>query len=321
MDCNLFRVIKDGKTGFINDKGEVKIDFMFDGGSSFYEGLARIFVDDKVGFIDKGGQIKIRPLFDMAADFKEGKAAVEINGRWGYINVDGEIIIELKYYRCDDFNNGLALVMEEITSGQCFIDDSGRIVLSNRDFLVSTYSEGLTNCSTKEGWGFIDINDNFIIPPDYLYTREFSEGKAAVSPKKNENGKPNKKGLYGFINRENQMIIPPIFDGADIKFSEGLCAVWDDGYGYINERGDVVIPCDFDLGMHFSEGVGVFKPKGKNKGYGFLDKSGNIVIEPIFTVAESFSNGLAEVIIGKEYEDFKYGYINKSGEYVWTPTR
>jgi hypothetical protein len=99
-----------------------------------------------------------------------------------------------------------------------------------------------------------------------------------------------------------------------------MCAVWDNGYGYINDNGQLVIPCDFYLGQHFSEALAVVKPNGKDKSYGYIDKTGAMTINPIFTVAESFKNGLASVTIGKKHEDFKYGYIDKRGSYVWEPS-
>ena len=99
-----------------------------------------------------------------------------------------------------------------------------------------------------------------------------------------------------------------------------MCAVWDNGVGYINDEGRLVIPCNFDLAHQFSEGFALVKPKGKNQGYGYIDKTGAMIINPIFNHAEDFKNGLAEVRIGKELDEFKYGYINKNGDYVWEPT-
>jgi hypothetical protein len=320
MNNNLFQVTKDGKSGFIDDRGQVVIDLEFDGVSSFSEGLARIFVGEKVGFIDTAGNIKIQPKFDIASDFSEGLASAKVGDKYGFIDIKGNFVIEPKFYSCSNFENEFALVMQEVTSRGCFIDKSGLVKLNNRNFLVSKYREGLINCSDNGDWGFININGDFIIPPIYKYTREFSEGKAAVTPKK-INGKANRKDLYAFINKINEIIIPPLFTGADIKFSEGRCAVWDNGYGYVNETGELVIPCDFYFGQHFSDGLAVIQQKGRNKNYGFIDKSGAIKIEPVFTLAESFQNGLASVTMGKEYENYRYGYISKNGEFVWEPTR
>lgn len=320
MNDNLFQVTKDGKSGFINDKGQIVIDLTFDSVSGFSEGFARIFVGDKVGFINKQGNIQIQPQFDTVSGFSEGMAYATLGDKYGYIDTSGSFVIDPSFYRCWDFENGYALVMQEVVSGGCFIDKFGAIKLNGRDFLVSKYSEGLINCSEHADWGFCDINGDFVIAPTYEYTREFSEGKAAVSLKK-INGKENKKKLYAFINKANDIVIPPLFTGADIRFSDGMCAVYNNGYGYINDAGEHVIPCDFYFAEHFSEGHAVIKPNGKDKGYGYIDKTGAMTIHPTFTSAESFQNGLASVTIGKKYDEFKSGYIDKSGNYIWEPTR
>jgi hypothetical protein len=265
--------------------------------------------------------VVIPPIYDNALRFREGFAVVTQGDLEGYIDKTGNIAIELQYYQANEFNDGLALIMKTNMSRGTFIDKTGSTILTGKIFLVSRYREGLINCADNENWGFIDRKGEFIIPSIYKYASPFYEGKAAVVPKKDINGKANSKSRYGFINMDGEMIIPPLFDGADIKFSEGYCAIWNKGYGYIDTKGEIVIPCDFDYVDHFSEGLAVFQSKGRNKNYGFIDKTGKTVVKPIFTVAEKFEHGLASVIVGKEYEEYRYGYINKEGDYVWEPSR
>jgi len=51
-----------------------------------------------------------------------------------------------------------------------------------------------------------------------------------------------------------------------------------------------------------------------------IDKTGKLVIQPQFDGAAPFSDGLAKVGMGK-YPDTKIGYIDKTGKYVWEPTK
>jgi hypothetical protein len=215
------------------------------------------------------------------------------------------------------------LVNDTVTSKVFFIDKKGNIKLQNRNFLLSKYSEGLINCSDNKGnWGFIDIEGNSIIDYKYKLTSPFFEGKAAVAPKKDIGGKLNRNEKYSFINQNGDLVISKLFEGADIKFSDGLFAIFEnDSYGYINDQGIVVIPCNLHFAGHFSEGFASFKSKGRNRNYGFINKNGEVIIEEKFKSVESFKNGLAKVIIGQQYENFLYGYINKVGNFVWEPTR
>lgn len=318
----LFPARKDGKSGYINSTGQIVIDFSFDVCSDFSEGLASVLVNGKSGYIDINGNFVIQPQFDLAMPFSEDLAYVRLNDKLGYIDKSGELVVKPQYYSCDSFFEGFALVRDNAASKGYFIAPNGSIKLQGRNFLVSKLKEGLINCSDNKGnWGFIDIDDNTVIDFSYKYTRPFYEGKGAVAPQKDKDGKSNRKDKYGFINYQNEFLIEPNFQGADIRFSEGLCVVWDKGFGCIDQKGELIIPYEFYFIKHFKEELAVFKPKGRNKKYGFIDKTGIVKIEPKFTHLDDFNNGLSKVIIGTEYENFKYGYINQNGEEIWEPRR
>ena len=53
---------------------------------SWSQELFPVRVDGKFGYIDKGGSMKISPQFQNAFDFHEGLAKVKINKNIGYIN-------------------------------------------------------------------------------------------------------------------------------------------------------------------------------------------------------------------------------------------
>lgn len=105
-----------------------------------------------------------------------------------------------------------------------------------------------------------------------------------------------------------------------MKFSEGLCVVQNDGFGYIDLTGELVIPYQFYLGDHFSEGLACvqFTEDGK---YGFINKEGSVIVPPTFDSAEAYENGLAAVYLGKKFGKTLSGYINKNGDYVWEPSK
>lgn len=48
--------------------------------------------------------------------------------------------------------------------------------------------------------------------------------------------------------------------------------------------------------------------------YGYIDKTGNYIVNPQFSYAKDFSDGLAVV-----KSNDKYGYIGKDGKYVINP--
>ena len=107
------------------------------------------------------------------------------------------------------------------------------------------------------------------------------------------------------------------------SFSEGLARVmnYEEGKcGYVNTKGEEVIPFSFYTAAPFSEGlaaVGVDLPKEEGRQsaetrYGYIDKTGNRVIEPKYRRAFAFQDGLAKV----EDMDRNIGYIDKTGKEV-----
>ncbi len=157
MKNALFPVSKNGKGGFINAKGDVIIDMIFESVSDFSEGLAQFWEGDKTGFIDSKGKVKIPAKFETVREFSEGLAAFSKGDKWGYIDTSGEVVIKPRFEECRSFVNGLAWVQKTMLSDYSFIDKSGETVLKGKDFMVSKLQDGLINCGTARGWGYIDV--------------------------------------------------------------------------------------------------------------------------------------------------------------------
>ena len=105
-----------------------------------------------------------------------------------------------------------------------------------------------------------------------------------------------------------EMEISP-FDLPPTKWSSTNISRW----GYINGKGEIVIPPRFgDAGEFSANGLARVKVGEK---YGFINKKGEEVIPPRFDETYGFSaNGLAPVKVGR-----KWGFINEKGEEVIPP--
>jgi WG containing repeat len=99
-----------------------------------------------------------------------------------------------------------------------------------------------------------------------------------------------KDGMWGYIARTGEMIIPPHYDNAD-EFYEGLAAVEvGTKYGFIDESGKIVIPPQFDdRAFWFNDGLANVRLRDK---WGFIDKTGKMVIPPLYDEGGKFSEGL-----------------------------
>jgi hypothetical protein len=82
--------------------------------------------------------------------------------------------------------------------------------------------------------------------------------------------------------------------------------------GYIDARGTVVIPAQFEEGGWFHEQLAAVAVNMNEKlMYGYINQAGQFAIHPEFDSAHPFSDGLAGVRLGKEW-----GYIDRKGVVV-----
>ena len=100
-------------------------------------------------------------------------------------------------------------------------------------------------------------------------------------------------GLFGAINCIAQtIVIAPKFENSR-GFSEGLAVVKQNGkWGYINVKGEVIIPAIYIDARDFHEGKAAVKTE---KGWGYINADNKLVIPDKFFDARDFSEGLAAV--------------------------
>jgi len=235
--------------GFIDDTGKLVIGFdrlpeETIAVGEFHEGLAVIYVKKKdsdersgyrnqvAGYIDRTGAVVIATRFDSARAFSEGLAYVELDamGFKGFIDVRGETVIKLEDPVAKDFHEGLAAVGTSeggVGRNWGYINQSGTVVVKRQYSFADDFSEGLAGVAIDGKYGFIDKAGRMVIPARFGLRRElrhpgsiissgrFSEGLACVST----GYRPNE--LYGFINNKGDFVIPPHFHAAQ-DFAEGL---------------------------------------------------------------------------------------------------
>jgi hypothetical protein len=118
------------------------------------------------------------------------------------------------------------------------------------------------------------------------------------------------KGRYGFINQKGEIVIKPIFREA-AEFMEGLCPARITGlYGFIDFTGEFMIKPQFDFARSFSDGLALV---WIDEIPYFIDKNGNKKFECTgYSDIYDFKNNLCFVITKSE----KFGILNKKGELI-----
>lgn len=124
-------------------------------------------------------------------------------------------------------------------------------------------------------------------------------------------------GRWGYVDRRGQMVIPPRFESAS-DFFEGRAAVQMNGeWGYITPSGQWVVEPRYASAAPFSEGRGrVSVGEGLSLRYGFVDVAGREVVPPVLYFALDYSEGLALAQVSRERSEFQV-LFRVSSEFVF----
>lgn len=285
--------------------------------------------DNKVGFIDKTGKLVIGfdrlPAEAWVGNFSEGFAPICFYDKppsiytmhCGYFDETGKIVIPPRFVLSSQFSEGLAWVRTETLVG--FINQLGNVAFELPDSFSMGFREGLAAVRTQTGWGFIDKTGRFISTKRYEQAESFSDGLAAVAEGR------WKEARYGFINKSGEVAIPLRFEPrlgqmetmSLSRFTEGLAPVmFGNLYGYIDHKGNTVIPAIFRDAGQFSEGLASVTKADGQKGY--IDKAGEFVIRLASGRGGQFNDGLATLAV-EVNGPTKMGYIDRTGKTVIEP--
>jgi hypothetical protein len=327
----LFLVKKEGRWGYIDREGKIAITPQFDEAQDFSEGLAAVGLGygerSKWGYINTAGKMVIEPAFEDAYQFSDGLALVCLNGMYGFIDATGQIAIKPQFAYSRPFSDGFALItMPAMRLGpitfkeekRFFIDKKGDKLVAPDFGAAAGFSEGLASVSINGKRGYINTTGEFVISaePGGL-PGDFSEGLALLLVQN------NKRVHWGYIDKTGQIVIKPQYPKAR-PFREGVAAVKVNGkFSYIDKSGKEIIKTAFETVGDFSDGMAKVRDSAGN--YGYIDKRGRIAIAPQFyNLAGDFRSGLAKVTVvvrsSPSNYDPKYGYIDKTGKFIWGPT-
>ncbi|MGE4282887.1 MAG: WG repeat-containing protein [Clostridia bacterium] len=233
--------------------------------------------------------------------------------QWGYINVAGNFVIQPKFDRTEDFQkNGLAIVT--VGEYQGVIDKDGQYVVEPKYGFINQYSEGLAVVWNEEGYKVLNENGQVVFEsPSHI--QNFKNGRAVISKQVSD-----EKYLYGYIDKNGEKVIELQYEHADSFVEDKALVKLDEGpFALIDSNGKVINQYDnFYHVNNLSEGLMTFEEKEDSK-TGYINEKGEVVIPARFSWGDEFNNGLAVVNLSENYFDKTSGVINKEGEYILEP--
>jgi len=122
-------------TRFIRHDGSVAflVDQSYTLTSEFHDGLAVIRKNDKYGYLNTKGKIAVQAIYDDADSMREGLAAVKVGDLWGFIDNSGKRCIKPTFIGKHDapaFSEGYAFVTTS-SGWRGFINKNGKQVLAD----------------------------------------------------------------------------------------------------------------------------------------------------------------------------------------------
>jgi hypothetical protein len=138
------------------------------------EGMRGIKRDGKFGFIDSRGRLRIANRYDGIGNFQEGLAAIKLIGKWGFVNMQDQIVINPNFESVTGFNNGISIVRKSGKTG--IIDKSGKIILS-LEYDSIQYQPNKKMRLYKRGLvGLADQQGSILIEPRFDHLQELENG-------------------------------------------------------------------------------------------------------------------------------------------------
>lgn len=293
---------KGGKWGFWNKKGKEVIPLKYEDAKSFEEGLAAVKLNGKYGFINKKDKVVIDFRFDNVKSFSEGLAAVKVGKKWGFIDKKGRWQIKPTHDRVASFQHQLAKVFYKDSkyyyTGEYgkygLINTQGKLVLDTIYEQIHPFKENFARIERNSKTGFINTQGKIVIPIQYNSADDFSEGLAAVAkyiitnptPKTRytsqqiDSIKNTLKKRFQSTSKDSTELDKLFKDERFIEFLQNKRMTLPKKlkYGYINQKGEVVIAYQFKYAQPFKNGLATIQFREIPGSYSvFTDNQGNRV--------------------------------------------
>lgn len=228
-----------GKWGLYYSRGkEFVIEPQYEDASIIREGLWAVKKEGQWGFVDLFNNIQVPFEFEQVSDFSHGYTHAVL---FSFMEDDGEVLInhqgKIVHFKNpqlydDKYWHGLEVKKSYVNHEEYsyLVNDYGDIVIPKDKYrYLGRFSEGLLAASIDgDKLGFIDIEENIVIPFEYRAERWpdswdniFHHGFVTA---RLDDGKYSKECIL--INHNNEKVFPHTFRCESLRFSNGRFENW-----------------------------------------------------------------------------------------------
>ncbi len=175
---------KNGRYGFIDDQGRLRIANRYEGIQLFSEGLAAVKIRGKWGYLNKEDKIVVQPVYEEVSPFNKGYAVVKQNGKYGLIYSTGKIALEVRYDKIELQENGRIKIFIGDQIG--LTDGGGNVLLQPKYESVEDLNNGYVIVKQHEKFGLVTLQGISTIPIQYDTLLFEKNQQVYLALKKNE---------------------------------------------------------------------------------------------------------------------------------------
>lgn len=286
-------VKKNGKWGYTDTSGILKVELKYDYTGDFSEGIALAQLGEKFVSIDKSGAElftydkgiligEFRNGLLLAKNINKAEPAFYKRDSYGFVNKQGEYALKPIYKNATSFFSGYAIIKDSLNKFH-FIGTDGKYIpeLSNWEIPVECCTEYLGPVeSIIQNGGLFKVQRKFPMATDKMADKETFQYSIK----------------FGFINSQGAEVVPCEYDSTG-RFEGGFCkVVVNRKSGLINSNGKKITELKYDE-LHIPQPYGSF----------YTNYSYKTLLD--YYIADFlFKNGLIKVMI-----DEKVGLIDFNG--------
>lgn len=256
------------KSGYIDNQGNVLLDCVYDLilDQTADWGVGFVKLNGAWGLFNKEYKMISKCIYDMFRVPHEGLVTLSIagNSKYGVLDItDGSVVIPFEYDYLGNYSEGLFAAKVEVNDRYKagYVDRNNKEVIPFIYADADDFSEGLAAVhkydktvytiagpEPSQKCGFINTKGEVVIPFIFKWqmnSLKFSEGLCAIGTENNS------RMIYetnrnSFIDTKGDIVISGLFTDAE-PFENGVSRIKKNSkYGYINKKGEIIIPCQYD---------------------------------------------------------------------------
>jgi WG containing repeat len=175
---------RNGKYGFIDDLGRLRVANRYEDIKPFSEGLAAFKIRNKWGFINRDEKIVIQPAYEDAAPFSNEHSIIKQKGFYGYMNNEGRVVLPARYEAVEVLKTKRLLLTLNGLKG--LADEKGNVLLHPKYDFIYDIGNGYIVVKQDGKYGLATLKGLNTIPQMYDYMMFDAENDRYLALKKSE---------------------------------------------------------------------------------------------------------------------------------------